>query len=171
MVTYRCGSGRERAPDEPSASDVRACENVRLRVNHTICMPAKIGPKRDRALARAGCYFDGGAATCGANVFSICGERGICVRAIMIVRRVANAQMPRALSRTSFRALQYCDEAQSIAAATDWTATQCAQLRRTSVARTIAAEFPRSCPTRIGLGRSAYLRLQRLPYRACAREH
>jgi hypothetical protein len=28
-------------------------------------MPAKIGPKRDRALARAGCYFDSSAATCG----------------------------------------------------------------------------------------------------------
>jgi hypothetical protein len=27
-------------------------------------MPAKIGPKRVRALARAGCYFDSSAATC-----------------------------------------------------------------------------------------------------------
>lgn len=79
MVTYRCESGRERAPNEPSASDARACENVRLPVNHTICMPAKIGPKRDRALARTGCYFDGGAATCGVNAFSICGESGDCV--------------------------------------------------------------------------------------------
>jgi hypothetical protein len=38
------------------------CENVHLRVNHTLRMPAKVGPKRDRALARAGCYFDSSAA-------------------------------------------------------------------------------------------------------------
>jgi hypothetical protein len=38
-------------------------------------MPAEIGPKRDRALAQAGCYFDGGAAMCGVNAFSICRER------------------------------------------------------------------------------------------------
>jgi hypothetical protein len=42
-------------------------------------MPAKIGPKRDGALARTGCYFDGGAAMCGVNAFSICGESGDCV--------------------------------------------------------------------------------------------
>jgi len=36
-----------------------------LQVNHTLRMPAKVGPKRDRALARAGCYFDSSAATCG----------------------------------------------------------------------------------------------------------
>src|SRR5436305_5927584 len=30
-------------------------------------MPAKVGPKRVRALAQAGCYFDSSAATCGAR--------------------------------------------------------------------------------------------------------
>jgi hypothetical protein len=44
------------------------CENDRLRINHTMHMPAKIGPKRVRALARAGCYFDSSAATCGAEL-------------------------------------------------------------------------------------------------------
>jgi hypothetical protein len=43
------------------------CENDRLRINHTMHMPAKVGPKRVRALARAGCYFDSSAATCGAG--------------------------------------------------------------------------------------------------------
>jgi hypothetical protein len=47
-------------------------------------MPAKIGPKRDRALARTGCYFDGSATRCGAEVFGLRRESG-CVRAIMIV--------------------------------------------------------------------------------------
>jgi len=41
-------------------------------------MPAEIGLKRDRALARTGCQFDGDATMCGANAFAICGERGIC---------------------------------------------------------------------------------------------
>jgi hypothetical protein len=41
-------------------------------------MPAKIGLKRDRALARTGCQFDGDAAMYGANAFAICGEHGIC---------------------------------------------------------------------------------------------
>jgi hypothetical protein len=41
-------------------------------------MPAEIGLKRDRALARTGCQFDGDAAMYGANAFAICGERGIC---------------------------------------------------------------------------------------------
>jgi hypothetical protein len=40
-------------------------------------MRAEIGPKRDRALAWAGCYFDGGATVCGVNAFAICEERGI----------------------------------------------------------------------------------------------
>jgi hypothetical protein len=43
-------------------------------------MRAEIRPKRDRALARAGCYFDGGATVCGVNAFLICEERGICFR-------------------------------------------------------------------------------------------
>lgn len=30
-------------------------------------MPAEIGPKRDRSLARTGCYFDGDAAACRAE--------------------------------------------------------------------------------------------------------
>jgi hypothetical protein len=34
-------------------------------------MPAKVGPKRDRALTRAGCYFDGTAATRGAELFDL----------------------------------------------------------------------------------------------------
>jgi hypothetical protein len=34
-------------------------------------MPAKVGLKRDRALARAGCYFDGTAATHGAELFDL----------------------------------------------------------------------------------------------------
>jgi hypothetical protein len=40
-------------------------------------MPAKIGLKRDYALARAGCEFDDGATMCGANAFLICEERDI----------------------------------------------------------------------------------------------
>jgi hypothetical protein len=34
-------------------------------------MPAEIGPKRDRALARAGCYFDSSTTVCGAEVFAL----------------------------------------------------------------------------------------------------
>jgi len=34
-------------------------------------MPAKVGPKRVRALARAGCYFDGSAAVRGAELFDL----------------------------------------------------------------------------------------------------
>jgi hypothetical protein len=84
MVTHRCGSGRERAPKSLLQAALSGCKNVRLRVNHTMGMPAKIGPKRDRALARAGCYFDSSATTCGAEVFGLRRESG-CVRAIMIV--------------------------------------------------------------------------------------
>jgi hypothetical protein len=40
-------------------------------------MPAKIGLKRDRALAWTGCQFDGGGTMCGVNAFVICGERDI----------------------------------------------------------------------------------------------
>jgi hypothetical protein len=47
-------------------------------------MPAKVGPKRVRALAQAGCYFDGTAARCGENCSSR-EERGGCKRAIAIV--------------------------------------------------------------------------------------
>jgi hypothetical protein len=61
------------------------CENDRLRINHTMHMPAKVGPKRDRALARAGCYFDGSAATCGAGCVLDLRERGGCVRGIEII--------------------------------------------------------------------------------------
>ncbi len=45
--------------------------NARLRINHTIHMPAEIGPKRDCALARAGCYFDSSTTVCGAEVFAL----------------------------------------------------------------------------------------------------
>jgi hypothetical protein len=48
-------------------------------------MPAEIGPKRDCALARAGCYFDGSLTMCGTEVFALRSER--CVRAIAIVAR------------------------------------------------------------------------------------
>ena len=41
-------------------------------------MPAKVGPKRDRALTRAGCYFDGTAATRGAELFDLRRERRLC---------------------------------------------------------------------------------------------
>jgi hypothetical protein len=34
-------------------------------------MPAEIGPKRDCALARAGCYFDSSTTVCGAEVFAL----------------------------------------------------------------------------------------------------
>ena len=63
-------------------------------------MPAKIGPKRDRALARTGCYFDGGAAVCGVNAFSICGERGILFRLTRLrVQRSDSASRPRRYGR------------------------------------------------------------------------
>jgi hypothetical protein len=71
VVTYRCGIGRERAVEEPSASGVCADVNDRLQVNNTFRMPAKVGPKRVRALARAGCYFDSSAATCGGCVLDL----------------------------------------------------------------------------------------------------
>jgi hypothetical protein len=38
-------------------------------------MPAKVGPKRVRALARAGCYFDSSAAGCDAELFDLRRER------------------------------------------------------------------------------------------------
>ena len=87
MVTYRLW---KRTRTRPSRAVCKrhfgGCENVRLRVDHTMRMPAKVGPKRDRALARAGCYFDGSAATCGArDECSICEESGDCVRASEIV--------------------------------------------------------------------------------------
>ena len=94
----------ETGANAPSKSRLQAtsggCENVRLRVNHTICMPAKVGPKRDRALTRAGCYFDGTAATRGANAFSICGERGICFRSTRLCAQEPNsASYPRRCER------------------------------------------------------------------------
>src|SRR5213079_2233869 len=55
------------------------CENDRLRINLTMHMPAKVGPKRVRALARAGCYFDSSAARCGAGlVLDLRRERRSC---------------------------------------------------------------------------------------------
>ena len=76
------------------------CENVHLRVNHTICMRAEIGPKRDRALARAGCYFDGDATACGVNAFAICEERGILFIGRDCARRVqTSALRPRHYGR------------------------------------------------------------------------
>ena len=55
-------------------------KNVRLRINHTIHMPAEIRPKRDRALARAGCYFDSSTTVCGAEVFALRRERDAAYR-------------------------------------------------------------------------------------------
>jgi len=48
-------------------------------------MPAKVGPKRVRALARAGCYFDSSAATCGAGCVLDRGESGESVRPMKVV--------------------------------------------------------------------------------------
>jgi len=50
-------------------------------------MPAKVGPKRDRALAQAGCYFDSSAARCGTELFDLRRESDG-VRAIEIVMSV-----------------------------------------------------------------------------------
>ena len=47
MVTYRCGSGREPRPESRLQATLRGCENDRLRINHTMRMPAKIGLKHD----------------------------------------------------------------------------------------------------------------------------
>ena len=105
MMTYRCESGRERAPNEPSASGVSAhVRNVRSPVNHTICMRAEIRPKRDRALARAGCYFDGGATVCGVNAFAICEERGNLFRSTRLrVQSSDSASRPRHYGRKAMK--------------------------------------------------------------------
>ena len=94
----------------PSKSRLQAtlseCENARLRINCTIHMPAEIGPKRDCALARAGCYFDGSLTMCGAEVFALRRER--CVRAIAIVARAFRGVVRCSLSFQSSTSLEYC---------------------------------------------------------------
>src|SRR5262245_38236861 len=90
MVTYRCGSGaRTRSPKSRLQATSSGCEDVHLRINCTIHMPAEIGPKHDCALTRAGCYFDSSLTMCGAEVFALRRER--CVRAIAILARAFRA--------------------------------------------------------------------------------
>jgi hypothetical protein len=76
MVTYRLWKRTRTRPQRAVCKRrLRRCEKDRLRVNHTFCMPAKVGPKRVRALAQAGCYFDGSAAGCGVELFDLRRER------------------------------------------------------------------------------------------------
>jgi hypothetical protein len=76
MVTYRLWKRARTHPLESRLqATLRGCENDRLQVNHTLRMPAKVGPKRVPALARAGCYFDSSAARCGAELFDLRRER------------------------------------------------------------------------------------------------
>src|SRR5215218_7560413 len=68
MVTHRLWKRARTRPQRAVCKRrLRRYENDRLQANHTFRMPAKVGPKRVRALARAGCYFDSSAATSGAG--------------------------------------------------------------------------------------------------------
>jgi hypothetical protein len=67
-------------------------------------MRAEIRPKRDRALARAGCYFDGGATVCGVNAFAICEERGNLFRSTRLrVQSSDFASRPRHYGRKAMK--------------------------------------------------------------------
>jgi hypothetical protein len=87
---------------------LRGCENVCLQVNHTMGMPAKVGPKRDRALARAGCYFDGSAATCGVRRVLDVRESDNGVRGFTIVMLAHAAGQYAAASR------RHCERSEAI---------------------------------------------------------
>jgi hypothetical protein len=78
-------AGANAPPKSRLQATLRGCDNDRLRVNHTFRMPAKVGPKRVRALARAGCYFDSSAARCGVRCVRDLRESGDCVHASEIV--------------------------------------------------------------------------------------
>ena len=67
-------------------------------------MRAEIRPKRDRALARAGCYFDGGATVYGVNAFAICEERGNLFRSTRLrVQSSDSASRPRHYGRKAMK--------------------------------------------------------------------
>ena len=101
MVTHRLWKRARTRPQRAVCKRrLRRCENDRLQVDHTFRMPAKVGPKRVHALARAGCYFGGGATVCGVNAFAICEERGILFIGRDCARRVqTSALRPRHYGR------------------------------------------------------------------------
>jgi hypothetical protein len=67
-------------------------------------MRAEIRPKRDRALARAGCYFDGGATVYGVNAFAICEERGNLFRSTRLcVQSSDSTSRPRHYGRKAMK--------------------------------------------------------------------
>ena len=114
MVTYRCGSGRERAPREPSASDV--CADVRtIACRLTIRFVCR--QKLDRS---ATAHWRGQVAISTAvrrrvarNVFSICEERGDGVRAIEIVM-LACASALRFTYSSAAASSRHCERSEAI---------------------------------------------------------
>jgi hypothetical protein len=83
-------------------------------------MPAKIGLKRDRALARTGCQFDGDATMYGANAFAICGEHGIVFVQRDCARESGKSRLIRVVSNAKRRSGGRCRNANLDCALCAW---------------------------------------------------